>query len=354
MNLNYSAAFNFRTGYSIASTYFGLELSNLDHNLCLFPIGGVSKEQYIQKWFSENYYKVKSCDYQARGLKLWHQGDLLEFPVCSARIGFPIFELNQFTNQELNSLKSLDKLIVCSEWARQICLNNNVLTEKEVFVCPLGVDSAIFRPRTKPQTDKFIFVNVGKISKNKGHDVLPIIFNKAFTKKDEVELWMFTDNPFLNEQEKMDWFKLYLDTPLGNKIKFFPPQNTQADLAINLAKADAAIFPIRGEGWNLPMLECMSMSIPCITSNYSGQTQFINYDNTFLVEIDVLEPAVDNKWFFGQGQWAKLSESQIDQFVDHMRFVYNNKINSNPEGIKTSQRLTWSNSAQILSNIIFG
>lgn len=353
MKLNYSAPFNFRMGYSIASTNLGIELSNLGIDLCLFPISGTSSEKYIQKWVSENYYKRKNCDYKAKALKLWHQGDLLEFPICSERIGFPIFELNKFTNQELNSLNSLDRLIVCSKWAKQVCIDNKVLSQGKISVCPLGVDSTIFKERIKPQTDKYIFVNVGKISKNKGHDILPIIFNKAFTQKDNVELWMFCVNPFLTPQEEKDWLKLYLDSPLGNKIRFFPPQDTQSQIAFNLAKADAAIFPSRAEGWLLPLLECMSMSIPCITTNYSGITEFANNKNSYLVNIDNLEPAIDNKWFFGQGEWAQIGPSQIDQFVDHMRYLYNNRINSNPEGVKTAQNLSWSNSARILSSIIF-
>lgn len=352
-NINYSFAPNFKTGYSIASVNIGLELSNLDCDLTLFPIGGISQEQRLQKWVSENYYKRKLCDYKAKGLRLWHSGDLLEFPICSERFGFPIFELNRFTKQELNSLNSLDRVIVCSKWAKQICIDNQVLKQEKISVCPLGVDSGIFRERVKPQTDKYIFVNVGKMSMNKGHDILPTIFNKAFTQKDNVELWMFCVNPFLTPQEEKDWLKLYLDSPLSNKIKFFPLQNTQTELALNLAKVDAAIMPSRAEGWMMPLLECMSMGLPCITTDYSGITEFANLNNSFLVIVNELEPAIDNKWFFGQGDWAKIGDKEVDQFAGYMQHCYKNRINSNPEGVKTAQSLSWKNSAQILKDIIF-
>jgi glycosyltransferase involved in cell wall biosynthesis len=352
MNINYSFAPNFKTGYSIASINIGLELSNLGCDLTLFPIGGVSQEQHVQKWVSENYYKRKLCDYKAKGLKLWHQGDLLDFPICSERIGFPIFELNKFTSQELNSLNSLDRIVVCSKWAKQICIDNQVLTQEKISVCPLGVDRGIFRERIKPPTDKYIFINMGKMSMNKGGDILPVIFNKAFSQNDNVELWIIGDNPFLDKEEKLKFIKLYLDSPLGNKIRFLPPQNTQFDIASIIAKADVGIFPIRCEGWNLCLLEIMSMGLPCITTMYSGQSEFCNKNNSFLVEVDELEPAIDNKWFFGQGDWAKLGSSQIDQFVSHMRYCYENRLNNNPEGIHTSALFSWQNSANILQEIL--
>lgn len=352
MNLNYEAALNNRTGYSIASVALGLELSKIGHSLCLFPIGGISKEKNIEEWAYKNHYKNKECDYCAVGLKCWHQFDLFQFPICSERVGFPIFELDTFTKQELNSLGSVDRLVVTSDWAKEVCVSNNVLTEEKINVCPLGVDTSIFKPRVKPQSDKYVFANVGKFEKRKQF-ILADIFNKAFEQTDDVELWILGHNPFLNEQQTKDWIKTFKDSKLGNKIKLFSPLPTLKDVAEFISRADCGLFPFHAEGWLLEGLEFMACNIPLILTNYSAPTQYCNEGNSFLVNVTEKEIAKDGVFFNEQGSWAKLGNSQIDQFVDHMRFVYEHRISENHQGLETARNFTWKNSAQTLSKILF-
>ena len=350
--LNYCSAFNNRTGYSISATNIGIELSNLGYDLSLFSIGGISQEPHVQEWYSNNGLK-KFCDYKAKALKLWHQHLMLEFPICSERIGFPIFELNKFTDQEKHSLNSLDRLIVCSKWAKEICIANNILTEEKISVCPLGIDPKIFSPRDKSPTDKYIFVNLGKWEKRKAHDILVDIFSKAFTKTDNVELWLLPHNPFLSKDEELNWIKIYKDSPLGNKIKIFPPMQTQQDVANFICRADCAIFPHRAEGWGMENLECMACNLPIITTDYSGVTEYSTKENSYLVDINGLELAYDDKWFFGQGEWAEITKREIDQFVNYMQYCYKYRINTNEEGVIDSKTYTWKNSAKILGKTIF-
>lgn len=342
------------TGYGQVGQNLYRELLNLDINIILYPFGNISIEnkEVQQKAIRDWDRKKIGLSYLAPTLRLWHQ-------FSTGRIGygplyhFPIFELDEFTPQEKYALSGADTIIVCTDWAKQICINNG-FNENKVKVCPLGVDQSIFKPRTKPAGDKYIFAAGGKISLNKGYDVLAEIFNKAFTIKDSVELWIFGHNPFLNEQQTKSWIKLFKDSSMGGHIKFFPPFATQAELAFNLAKADAFIAPNRAEGFNLPLLEAISLGLPAVATFYSGHTQYLTKENAYLIDIINTEIAYDGQFFTSNiGSWAQIGPSQIDQFVDYMRFLYNNRINSNPEGVKTAQNLSWSNSARILSSIIF-
>ena len=98
----------------------------------------------------------------------------------------------------------------------------------------------------------------------------------------------------------------------------------------------------------MELLESMAMNKPVIASNYSAHTEYCNADNSFLVNIDEKELAVDNKWFFGTSQWAKISQSQMDQTIEHMRNCYKNSIKTNPNGLKTAQELSWKNTCDRL------
>jgi glycosyltransferase involved in cell wall biosynthesis len=119
-----------------------------------------------------------------------------------------------------------------------------------------------------------------------------------------------------------------------------------------MRQTDCGIFPSRAEGWNLELLEMMACGKPCIATNYSAHTEFCTREDTWFIDIEETELAQDGKWFFGQGSWAKIGEKQIDQAVEHMRFMYKNR----PNGLNSreqSKKFSWENSAEIFVKEIF-
>ena len=58
------------------------------------------------------------------------------------------------------------------------------------------------------------------------------------------------------------------------------------------------------------------------------------------------EPAYDGKWFFNQGNWAKIDPHvEMDLYMKMMRFILDKKGTLNEAGIETAQRFSWTNSA---------
>lgn len=141
---------------------------------------------------------------------------------------------------------------------------------------------------------------------------------------------------------------MYKSTTLGEKIKIFPRIPTQKSLAKLMAYSDCGIFPARAEGWNNEIMEMMAMNKPVITTNYSAHTEYCTKNNSYLIEIDELESAEDGIWFHGNGNWAKLSDNQIEQAVEYMRYVYSNKIVSNSQGLQDSYHYKWDDTVSII------
>jgi hypothetical protein len=96
------------------------------------------------------------------------------------------------------------------------------------------------------------------------------------------------------------------------------------------------------------------MNKPVIATDYSAHTEFCNNDNSYLVSIDETEKAIDNKWFHGDGNWAKIGPKQKEQIINYMRDIYRNNINTNLAGIETGNKFTWKNSAKELLRCIQG
>jgi len=347
MNINILSPIN-QLGYGIAGLNIVRGLSSLA-DLALWPIGQPdcpNEEKYTDP-LRKSIQNAVMPDFSAPCIKIWHQHDMSQFVGRGEHIGFPIFELNKFNEIETHHLKSLDRIFVCSEWAKDIVTKEIGI---KTHVIPLGVDRAIF-PDTATESSKTIFLNVGKWEIRKGHDVLVEAFSKAFESSDDVELWMMCDNPFYSKEENEEWESLYKNSKLGSKIRIIPRQQSQKEVYNIMAQCDCGVFPARAEGWNLELLEMMSCGKQVIATNYSAHSEFCNEKNCHLIEVDELEDAYDGKWFRGQGEWANLGEPQIEQLISHMQKVHSTK-SLNTEGIKTATRFSWENTAKEIINAI--
>jgi len=358
MELSTICAIN-QLGYGLASVHIVDELMKLGHKVNLFPIGQLECHPRHIKNIKLALQNSDTFSIRSPCIRIWHQHDMSMFVGKGCHIGFPIFELDTFTDKEKHYLRSCDCLYVCSEWAKQI-VNNNINPSKMtlkyqhptmVKVVPLGVDSDIFYPMLSSRKPT-IFLNIGKWEVRKGHDVLVDIFEKAFSENDNVELWMMCDNPFLGEGEVNKWINKYKNSKLSNKIKFIPRRESDLEVADIMRQADCGVFPSRAEGWNLEALEMLACGKRLIISDYSAHTEYCTQENSHLVPIKELESAYDGKWFFNQGNWGKIDKDFIDCFAKYMRCVHEDKKNRNltinTKGVSTAQNLSWKNTAETI------
>ena len=347
-------------GYGQTGLNFTKELSKLC-NLSLFPIGQptvTNKEDHSAVFVAMS---NESWNAKAPCVKIWHQHDMAQRIGSGRMIGFPIFELDTFSAREIHHLNSCDELMVCSQWAKDIVMDQcppisyrgvpieEFADKSRVHVVPLGVDNVLFKP-AKSTNQKTVFFNCGKWEVRKGHDFLISVWDNFCSRPevdaDDVELWMMCDNPFLNEEEKNRWENLYK----RNDIRLLPRVEKHEEVYNVMKEVDCGVFPSRAEGWNLEALELLSCGKQLIITNYSAHTEFCNKDNSYLVEVTDTEPAFDGKWFFRQGNWAKIGYSEMLRFVDSMVDVYKRKKLgediTNNAGIETAQQFTWKNAAE--------
>jgi len=344
-------------GYGIAGYNIlrALQESGCDASLFIIGPPNISDEQQGQlvQRLTDN---QNSFDVNAPCLKIWHEFHMGERVGKGPLFGFPFFEINKFDERRINHLKSCDHIAVASQWAKDIVADQIPSYPAEnIHVVPLGVDGNVFSSPKPVRTPKCIFLNCGKWEVRKGHDILFHLFQSAFPDNVDVELWMMCGNPFLQEQERMRWEHFYKQDPRIQIIERVP---SQKQLASIMSHSTCGIFPSRAEGWNLEILEMMSLGKNIITTNYSAHTEFCNSQNSFLVTPQKNEAAVDGKWFNGEAEWASL-DGIHDEFVEHMQNVYSVWKESdgtlvNEEGIKTAKQFSWSNTAQKLMEAIYG
>ena len=357
MRLNLQAPIN-QLGYGVAGINILKALQAQDVKVSFFPIGQPQVTNQVDAdAVTRGVETAKTFDPQAPCIKIWHQNQMAERIGSGRFIGFPIFELDTFNDLEKHHLNSCDDLMVCSEWAKKVCLDNLYKTkpvmyksggkcldaEQQVHVVPLGVDAELFPPAPARQDDKTIFFNCGKWEMRKGHDILIKAFQKVLEHGEDAELWMMCSNPFNSQEENSRWHQLY-NHP---KVKLIPRAETQAEVYNIMSQVDCGVFPSRGEGWNLELLEMMAAGKHVVATDYSAHTEFCTKENAGLVSISDVESAFDGKWFFGQGNWAKIgAHEEMDLYMKMMKYILDKKGTVNNAGIETAKRFSWQNTAR--------
>lgn len=360
-NVNLVAPIN-QLGYGVVGANVLMALNGLQKDVALWPIGGKvawpgdAKFQAIAK---KSLIHAQFYNKDAPALRIWHQFELDMFPGRGKRVAWPIFELDKFNERELHHLKSVDHIVVCSDWASKVIADNGI--DVPVTVAPLGVDPELFffseeerASRPGYVKDTTVFINVGKWEKRKGHEELLAAFNAAFSPTDNVELWMINDNPFIGH-ENTAWKKKYVNSKMGAHVKFFPRLEGHYQMRKIFSHVDCGVFPSHAEGWNLEIPELMAVGAHIIATDYSGHSQFLTDENSFKLEVTGMEKAEDGKWFHGQGSWC---EFDMDQLVQHMRDVHDCKqggrLGVNEAGIATAKSLTWENTAKAVVGALDG
>jgi len=366
-------------GYGVTGFNVLKALHKAGHQVSLFPVNNPLQDRDLEPYLKDieiiktSLANAKLYDPTAPCVRIWHQHELDKFVGKGERIGWPIFELNKFKDQELHQLNSVDRLFVCSEWAKTICQENGV--NVPIDVIPLGVDPEVFfvdsdarKNRPYWTKDTTVFLNVGKWEVRKGHNELCEAFSKAFTKDDDVKLWMMNTNDFIGPKGNETWKRKYISSELGMKVDLLPRMKTQEQMRQVFNHVDFGVFPAHAEGWNLEVIELMACGVPSIVTNYSGHTEFCNRINSFLVEPKGMEPAKDGVWFHGEGEWCTYS---VDDLVDKMREAHGlkqtevNNLKPDVEPVYsgalgrrihecniTAKKFTWENSVKKIVEVL--
>lgn len=331
MKLNIVGPVTTQTSYGLVVLNLVKELSR-DHTVSLIPIGQPEHHPYFP--VAKELERGKFASRDSYCVRIFHQHSLDLF--CGKSVGFPIFELDRFTPQEMHHLTNCEKLISCSKWAQD-------LVPRESSLVPLGVDLELFKP-APTFNKKPVFLHVGKVEVRKHSKEIVDCFAEEFA-NDDVELWLAWDNIFTGND---DWNR-YAVQKLGSKVRIMPRMD-YLQVPKMIQAADAVISLSSAEGWNLPILEGMACGKWIIATNCTGQTEFID-ESVHQVDVDEMDWAFDGVFFNGEvGKWYTIGEKQTTQFKQHLRSIYNNIIDGkiNKDARRRAEEFSWQESARKL------
>ena len=155
-------------------------------------------------------------------------------------------------------LDEADVVIASCEDNRQAFLDAGV--RSPVRVCPLGIDADLFWPCDRRVDGKFVFLWVGQADIRKGWDIVARAFAEAFRPEDPVVLYLKTTSDRGPGTVGRFCENVVFDCRILAPV----------DLADLYRRCHALVFPTRGEGTGLPVLEAMATGMLVLAPPVTG------------------------------------------------------------------------------------
>jgi glycosyltransferase involved in cell wall biosynthesis/tetratricopeptide (TPR) repeat protein len=258
-------------------------------------------------------------------------------PAALRNIGRTMFETDGIPVDWRDQCNAMDEVWVPSEHNLRTFANAGVAVSK-LHKVPETFDAELFDPAVAPLpldgVEGFVFLSMFSWIGRKAWDLLLRAFFEEFDGHDDVTLLLKTDAALAppgtdcrREVEAYIRNQLQHDPLRGPRVVVLDRPLEVAEVPRLYRAADAFVLASHGEGWGRPYMEAMAMGLPTIATAWSGNLEFMNEDNSYLVDF-TLVPAPTDGWLRGQ-RWAEPSVSDLRRA---MRSVYENRLEAHETG----------------------
>lgn len=227
-----------------------------------------------------------------------------------------LWETTGILPSDVNRLNQCDEIWTCSEWCRQVFIENGVY--KPIYIFDLGFDPDVFKINTDfDRGDQpFTYLHIGGNSERKNADMVYFAFMKLHGGDPNYRLILK-----VSADDGILWRKYGKFEPdFGEHPqvyvlnKFF----TEEEMAGLIAMSDCFVYPTTGEGWGLSPFKAIASGIPTICTNGTACEIYANLSVPLEAEI-APSPYRDTVYRYGDIVSPKMSD-----LCDRMLFVENN------------------------------
>jgi glycosyltransferase involved in cell wall biosynthesis len=258
-------------------------------------------------------------------------------------VGFIYWETSRVPDEWVTWFNEyVDAQIVCCDYTFDVLTECGVT--KPIFKLLPPFDMKDFDGVTPYQLegvrdDTFVFYSIFQWTERKNPMGLLLAYLTEFSGEEDVILVLKTyrSNTSMEEQnyirKTIGYIKNELRMKSFPKIFFIGDLLTKDQVLGLHARGDCCVIPSRSEGLAMPHAEAMASGKPVIATRLGGHMEFMNDDNSYLVDYQ-LSPVYGMPWipwYRGDQVWA---EPNIMQIRKHMRYVYENRDAAKEVGIK--------------------
>ena len=277
---------------------------------------------------------------------VYAQADVFEKNNGKIKVGYSMLEVTGIPREWVRQANLMDEVWVPSEFNKRTFQDSGVRVP--VHIIPLGINPAYFSPtiRSTKLKDTYTFLSNFEWGERKAPEILLEAFSDEFSVTESVALLCKINNFDGSVNIRSEIQKLGLRSGGGRIVIAENTILKNYDLGALYASADCFVLPARGEGWGMPILEAMACGLPVIATNWSAQTDFMNSQNAFPLEVERMVHASAKCPYYEGFDWAEPSYEHLRYL---MRWIFENRQEASAKGLSAAKDVrrnwTWNNTA---------
>ena len=250
--------------------------------------------------------------------------ELYRIKMRGENIGWYIFEADRVPNIWINAIKSMDGIIVPTEFHKKQILE--IGYSGKIYMLREGINPAYYNANIKPMmnTGKFTFLFVAIAQERKRWKEVITCYLEEFN-KEKVSLILklsptrFASFPMIEEYIKHEKQRTDSNAEIIIRTKSIP-----GNLAELYASADCYVA-LSNEGFNLPLVESIACGCAGITLDWGGHGWFTE-EMGYKVKVKEIVPVTNMQTFSGyQDPSLKWAYPDLADAKKQMRLAYENQ-----------------------------
>ena len=238
-------------------------------------------------------------------------------------IGYWVYEIEDIPKKWYDTFKYVNEIWTPSEFVANAFKK---VSPVPVYTIPYGIetkkDENLTRKDFDIPEDKFVFLclyDPKSSVERKNPQAVIRAFKKAFENNDKDVFLVIKMNK--GTQENIDELK---DELQGiNNYKIITDVLPNETLYSLISLCDVYVSLHRSEGFGLVMAEAMSLGTVCIATNYSANLDFMNKDNSLLVDYKMVPVGIKKHYLYSYNDlWA---DADVEQASKYMVKLYKDK-----------------------------
>ncbi len=339
--------------WAVVGQCIGRELLKMGHDTEFVSTDGV-KDKYIPDYAREHMRQQPTGSYDMQ-LSYTAMKNFPHYLAHGKKNRFAIYNYDGSVLPEhwVKYCQFIDKLLPSSEYAKQVFLDAKVPEEKLVVV-PHGIDIEDFDVEPyKLKTKKPIkILNVcGQLHRRKNFTGMLEAYGKAFTNKDDVCLVLKVVDKKPEAKFEISFKDIY------NKWRAKNKNGPEVEVIYQYIDSIESLFLACDihfslsniECFHIPSLQSMAAGKLTIQSNYGGSVDFMNEDNSLLVE-GIVGRCPPRYQYWTPSPYAEMFIPDMKDAVEKLRYAvenYDSLMNKfAPAMKKTVEQYTWENVAK--------